>query len=137
MFGRNYYLVLGEGGGQNNLFHAHEDDYYISSSVLSFGFGEEDYQGNEGPDRRSTLPNAPCTVTVRLDRTTIEEDLTYQLIPQTIDENVNANGPPPTATLRGANASSENAYVSTIYTMQLNQVLSGERQPGIHCLCLH
>ena len=90
------------------MFHAHEDDYYISSSVLSFGFVWEDYAGIEGPDRRSTLLNAPCTVTIRLDRTTIEEDLTFQLIPRTFGENVDANGPPPTATLRGANASSEN-----------------------------
>ena len=50
----------------------------------------------------------PCTVTIRLDRTTIEEDLTFQLIPRTIPENVDASGPPPTAILRGANASSEN-----------------------------
>ena len=89
------------------MFHAHED-YHISSSVLSFGFEEEYYSGNEGPDRRSTLPNAPCTVTIRIDRTTIEDDLTFQLIPRTIPENVDASGPPPTATLRGANASSEN-----------------------------
>ena len=113
MFRWNYYLVLGGGGGQSNLLQAHEDDYYISSSVLSCGFGEADYSGNEGPDRRSTLQNMPCTVTVRLDRTTIEEDLMFQLIPRTIDENVNASGPPPTATLRGANASSENMCMST------------------------
>ena len=80
----------------------------MSSSDLGLGFEQEDYEGNEGPDRLSTLRNMPCTVTIRLDRTTIEEDLTFQLIPRTIAENVDASGPPPTATLRGANASSEN-----------------------------
>ena len=98
----------GGGGGGGGTNYTHEDDYNIFSSVLSLGFEEEDYSGNEGQDRRSTLPNAACTVTIRLDRTTIEEDLTFQLIPRTINENVDASGPPLTAILRGANASSEN-----------------------------
>ena len=78
------------------------------SQTLRLGFSEEQYSGNEGPDRQSTLPNMPCTVTIRLQSTTIETPLTFRIVPQTIAENLAANGPPPTAILRGANASSEN-----------------------------
>ena len=87
--------------------HYHEDDY-ISLLVLRPGFSEEDYSGNEGPDRQSTLPNMPCTVTIRLLHTTIEDNLTFRLTPQTISEYTDANGGPPIRTLTGANASSKN-----------------------------
>ena len=45
---------------------------------------------------------------VRLEGTIIEEDLTIRLIPQTFEENVAVNGPPPTAKRLGSNASSKN-----------------------------
>ena len=73
------------------------------------GFSEEDYYSeNEGPDQQSTLPNMPCTVTITLLRTTIEDHLTFRLTPQTISEYTDANGGPPIRTLTGANASSKN-----------------------------
>ena len=45
---------------------------------------------------------------VSLQDTTIEAPLILRLIPQTFPDNVDVNGPPPTAILRGANASSKN-----------------------------
>ena len=81
---------------------------YIFLSVLRSGFEEQDYSGREGPDRRSILPRIPCTVTIRLQETTIEDDLTFQLTPRTVSENLNMNGPLPTGDLRDANASSKN-----------------------------
>ena len=80
--------------------------FVILSDVI-LGFSEDDYSGSEGPDRRLSLPNAPCRVGVSLQDITIEAPLTFRLIPQTIPENVNANGPLPTATLIRANASSK------------------------------
>jgi len=82
--------------------------YYISLSVLRPGFSEEDYLGNEGPEERTTLPNVPCTLMIRLLDTTIEDNLIFQIIPRTISEYTDANGEPPTGTLIGANASSKN-----------------------------
>ena len=98
------------GGGDNICFTTHDDDYiYIFFiSVLRSGFEEQDYSGREGPDRRSTLPGIPCTVTIRLQGTTIEDDLTFRLTPRTVFENLNMSGPPPTGELRNANASSKN-----------------------------
>ena len=81
---------------------------YIFISVLRSGFEEQDYSGREGPDRRSTLDGIPCTVTIRLQGTTIEDDLTFRLTPRTVPENTNMGGPPPTGELRNANASSKN-----------------------------
>lgn len=81
---------------------------YIFISALRSGFEEQDYTGREGPDRRSTLPGIPCTVTIRLQGTTIEDDLIFQLTPRTVSENLNMSGPPPTGDLRDANASSKN-----------------------------
>ena len=81
---------------------------YIFLSVLRSGFEEQDYSGREGPDRRSILPRIPCTVTIRLQGTTIEDDLTFRLTPRTVPENTNMGGPPPTGELRNANASSKN-----------------------------
>ena len=88
----------------------HEVDFILFSSfsVLRSGFEEQDYTGREGPDRRSTLPGIPCTVTIRLQQTTIEDDLTFRLTPRTVPENLNMGGPPPTGELRNANASSKN-----------------------------
>ena len=81
--------------------------FFIFLSDVVIGFSEDDYSGNEGPDRLSPLRNAPCRVVVSLQDITIEAPLTFRLIPQTIPENVNANGPLPTATLVRANASSK------------------------------
>ena len=84
---------------------------HTSFAALRLGFSQAYYEGNEGPDRRSTLPNTPCTVTIRLQDTTIEADLTLHVIPRTFPENIAANGPrPPTCTevSKGANASSKN-----------------------------
>jgi len=67
----------------------------------------EVYYGREGPDRQSELSSTPCTVAITLQRA-IESPLTFRLIPRTISENIDANGSPPTATLRGINASSKN-----------------------------
>ena len=75
------------------------------------GFPETDYEGNEGPDRQSTLPNMPCTVTITL-QSTIETPLTFRLIPRTIFENIDADGPPLTVTLTRANASSETTSIT-------------------------
>jgi len=80
---------------------------FVFLSDVILGFSEDDYSGSEGPDRRSSLPNAPCRVGVSLQDITIEAPLTFRLIPRTIPENVNANGPLPTATLIRANASSK------------------------------
>ena len=80
---------------------------FIFLSDVVLGFLEDDYSGNEGPDRQSPLPNAPCRVVVSLQDITIEAPLTFRLIPRTIPENVNANGPLPTSTLIRANASSK------------------------------
>ena len=78
-------------------------------SDIRLGFLQEAFDGgNEGSDQQSTLPNMPCRVIVSLHNTTIEAPLILQLIPRTIPENVVANGPPPTATLGGANASRKN-----------------------------
>ena len=85
--------------------------FYTSLLVLRPGFSEEDYSGNEGPDRQSTLPNMPCTVTITLLRTTIEDHLTFQLTTKTISEYTDANGGPPIGTLTGANASSKNMWL--------------------------
>ena len=79
---------------------------FLFVSVLRAGFSEEDYSGNKGPDRRSTMPNTPCTVTIRLQGATIEGPLTFRLISRTISEHFDANGESPTASLLGANASS-------------------------------
>lgn len=75
------------------------------------GFAETDYEGNEGPDRQSTLPNMPCTVAIRLNDA-IEVPLTFRLIPRTIPENIDADGPPLTVTLTRANASSETTSIT-------------------------
>jgi len=75
---------------------------------LRSGFEEQDYTGREGPDRRSILDGVPCTVTIRLQGTTIEDDLTFRVTPRTVPENTNMGGPPPTGELRNANASSKN-----------------------------
>ena len=45
-------------------------------SALRLMFSQGGYEGNEGPDRGSSLPSAPCHVLVRLVDTIIEEDLT-------------------------------------------------------------
>jgi len=82
--------------------------FYTSLLVLRPGFSEEDYVGNEGPDERSTLPNMPCLVTIRLLHTTIADNLMFRLTPQTISEYSDANGGPPIGALTGANASSKN-----------------------------
>ena len=87
------------------MLHTHEDNYPFP--VLTAGFSQEVYAGDEGPDRQSSLPNMPCTVTITL-QSTIETPLTFRLIPRTIFENIDADGPPPTATLTRANASSKN-----------------------------
>ena len=76
------------------------------------GFAEEDYEGNEGPDRQSTLPNMPCTVAIRLQNDGIEAPLMFRLIPQTIPENIDADGPSLTVTLTRANASSETTPIT-------------------------
>ena len=78
---------------------------FLSDVVL--GFSEDDYSGNEDPDQQSPLTNTPCRVIVSLQDITIETPLTVRLIPRTIPENINANGPLPTATLIGVNASSK------------------------------
>ena len=73
------------------------------------GFSQASYDGSEGPDRRSALPNMPCHVVVYLKDTVIETPLKFQLIPRTFPENVAANGPQPspcTAAFKEANASS-------------------------------
>lgn len=88
------------------MLHIHMRIVY-SSSVLRAGFADEVYSGREGPDRQSPLPSMPCTVAITLQRA-IESPLTCRLIPRTISENIDANGSPPTATLRGINASSKN-----------------------------
>jgi len=93
---------------KGNICFVPNCEYYISLSVLRPGFSEENYLGNEGPDQRSTLPNMPCRVTIRLLHTTIEGNLTFQLTPQTISEYTDANGELPIGTLTGANASSKN-----------------------------
>ena len=96
-------------GGDNICLTTHYEDYiYISISVLRSGFEEQDYTGREGCDRRSTLDGIPCTVTIRLRGTAIEDDLTFRLTPRTVPENTNMGGPPPTGELRNANASSKN-----------------------------
>ena len=73
--------------------------YCICFSALRLGFEEEEYSGREGPDQ------LPCTVRVRLQDTIIESNLTFQVIPRTVPDNVDANGPLPTAIPIGANAS--------------------------------
>ena len=102
-------------GGRGAI--CHEDNCYVCISVLTVGFEEEAYLGSEDPDQRM-----PCSVRVRLQNATIEAPLTFRLIPQTVSENFNTRGPAPTATLRGANASSKDlgqhlyhAYTSSEY----------------------
>jgi len=78
---------------------------------VRLGFSQAGYDGREGPDRRSTLPNIPCRVVIHLKDSTIETSLTLRLIPRTFPENVAANGPQPppcTAAFKEANASSKN-----------------------------
>ena len=65
------------------MLHTHEDNYPFP--VLTAGFSQEVYAGDEGPDRQSSLPNMPCTVTITL-QSTIETPLTFRLIPRTIFE---------------------------------------------------
>ena len=78
---------------------------YFQISHLDF-FKKHNYDGgNEGSDQ---LPNMPCRVNIGLYNTTVEAPLTLRLIPRTIPENFAANGPPPTAVLRRANASRKN-----------------------------
>ena len=84
----------------------------FSFSVLRPGFTHEVFSGNEGPDRRSSLPNMPCAVTISLQNGTFQAPLTFWLIPRTVSENIDANGPPPTATLTGTSASSKNIIES-------------------------
>ena len=81
--------------------------YDYSFSAIRLGFSDEVYSGNEGPDQRSTLQNAPCRVFVRLHDITLETNLTLRIIPQTIPEYDDANGSLPTPTPTGANASSK------------------------------
>jgi len=80
---------------------------HIFISVLRSGFEEQDYSGREGPDRRSILDGVPCRVTIGLQGTTIEDDLTFRLTPRTVPENTNMGGPPPTGEIRNVNASSK------------------------------
>ena len=94
------------------LLHTHKRgnfyDYIILFSDITLGFLQEVYDGgNEGSDQ---LPNMPCRVNISLHNTTIEAPLTLRLIPQTIPEYVADNGPPPTAVLRGANASRKKMF---------------------------
>ena len=80
-------------------------------SAVRPGFSQADYDGREGPDRRSTLPNIPCHVVICLNDTKIETSLTLRLIPRTFPENVASNGPQPppcTSAFKEANASSKN-----------------------------
>ena len=93
------------------MFHTHEMIILHFFSAVRPGFLEEGYDGREGPDRRSLLPNIPCRVVIRLKDTTIETPQTLRLTPRTYPENVAANGPQPppcTAAFKEANASSKN-----------------------------
>jgi len=82
-------------------------------SALRLMFSQAGYEGNEGPDRRSSLPSSPCRVLVRLVDTIIEEDLRIRLIPQTFPENIAINGPPSRACVErlGFNASSKSMWL--------------------------
>jgi len=105
------------------------------------GFSQTGYDGSEGPDRRSTLPNIPCHVVIHLKDTRIETSLTLRLIPRTFPENVAANGPQPspcTAEFKEANASSKNMslvlHLFLYHTTDLYPMLSSfrrERQPAL------